>query len=85
MKSLTESTLVGWFKKNGGTAVALYEELKREVFSCDYLQADETTIPVINRKKHKADKEYLWMVRSIMEKLVIFHYDEGFRARVVIE
>ena len=63
----------------------LYEELKREVFSYDYVQADETTVPVINREKHRADKEYLWMVRSVMEKLVIFHYDEGSRAGAVIE
>lgn len=28
----------------------LYEELKREVFSCDYVQADETTVPVINKE-----------------------------------
>ena len=62
----------------------LYEELKREAFSCDYVQADETTVPVINRVKHKADKEYLWMLRSVMEKLVIFHYDGGSRAGAVI-
>ena len=47
--------------------------------------AGETTVTVINREKHKADKEYLWMVRSVMEKLVIFHYDKGSRAGTVIE
>lgn len=85
MKGLTESTLDGWFKKTVELLEPLYEELKREVFSCDYVQADETTVPVINREKHKADKEYLWMVRSVMEKLVIFHYDGGSRAGAVIE
>lgn len=85
MKSLTESTLDRWFKKTVELLRPLYEELKREVFSCDYVQADETIVPVINRDKHKADKEYLWMVRSVMEKLVIFHYDKGSRAGTVIE
>ena len=85
MKGLTESTLDGWFKKTVELLRPLYEELKREVFSCDYVQADETTVPVINREKHKADKEYLWMVRSVMERLVIFYYDDGSRAGVVIE
>lgn len=85
MKGLTESTLDGWFKKTVELLKPLYEELKWEVFSCDYVQADETTVPVINREKHKADKEYLWMVRSVMEKLVIFHYDGGSRAGAVIE
>ena len=85
MKGLTESTLDGWFKKTVELLKSLYEELKWEVFSCDYVQADETTVPVINREKHRADKEYLWMVRSVMEKLVIFHYDGGSRAGAVIE
>mgnify|MGYP000791330932 CR=1 FL=1 len=85
MKGLTESTLDGWFKKTVELLEPLYEELKREVFSCDYVQADETTVPVINREKHRADKEYLWMVRSVMEKLVIFHYEGGSRAGSVIE
>ena len=85
MKGLTESTLDGWFKKTVELLRPLYEELKREIFSCDYVQADETTVPVINREKHKADKEYLWMVRSVMERLVIFYYDDGSRAGAVIE
>ncbi len=85
MKGLTESTLDGWFKKTVELLKPLYEALKQEVFSCDYVQADETTVPVINKEKHKADKEYLWMVRSVMEKLVIFHYDKGSRAGAVIE
>lgn len=85
MKGLTESTLDGWFKKTVELLKPLYEELKREVFSCDYVQVDETIVPVINREKHKADKEYLWMVRSVMERLVIFHYDGGSRAGAVIE
>ena len=85
MKGLTESTLDGWFKKTVELLKPLYEVLKREVFSCDYVQADETTVPVINKEKHKADKEYLWMVRSVMEKLLIFHYDKGSRAGAVIE
>lgn len=85
MKGLTESTLDGWFKKTVELLKPLYGVLGQEVFSCDYVQADETTVPVINREKHRADKEYLWMVRSVMEKLVIFHYDKGSRAGAVIE
>lgn len=85
MKGLTESTLDGWFKKTVELLKPLYEVLRQEVFSCDYVQADETTVPVINKEKHKADKEYLWMVRSVMEKLVIFHYEKGSRAGSVIE
>ena len=85
LKGLTESTLDGWFKRTVELLDPPYEALKREVFSCDYAQADETTVPVINKEKHRADKEYLWMVRSVMERLVIFHYDKGSRAGSVIE
>ena len=35
--------------------------------------------------KHKASKEYLWMVRAVMERLVFFHYDNGSSAGAVIE
>lgn len=33
---------------------------------------------------YRQDKEYLWMVRAVMEKLVIFHYDDGSRSRQTI-
>lgn len=85
MKGLMESTLDGWFKKTVELLQPLYEVLKREIFSCDYVQADETTVPVINKEKHRAAKKYLWMVSSVMEKLVIFHYDKESRAGLVIE
>lgn len=63
---------------------SLYEVLGQEVFSYGYVQANETTVPVINKEKHKAEKEYHWMVRSVMEKLVTFHYYKGLRAEAVI-
>ena len=58
---------------------------KRKLEPTPYITKDETTVPVINKEKHRADKEYLWMVRSVMERLVIFHYDKGSRAGSVIE
>ena len=63
----------------------LYGALKKEVFRSDYCQVDETTPPVVDKEKHKASKEYLWMVRDVMERLVFFHYDNGSRAGSVIE
>ena len=85
MKGLTDSTMNDWFKQAVNLLRPLYEALKAEVFKSDYTQADETTTPVIDKEKHKATKEYLWMVRSVMERLVIFHYDKGSRAGAVIE
>ena len=85
MKGLTESTVDGWFKQTMELLKPLYEVLKSEVMKAGYVQADETTTPVINKETHKAAKEYLWMVRAVMERLVLFHYDQGSRAGAVIE
>ena len=85
MKGLTESTVDGWFKQTMELLKPLYEVLKSEVMQANYVQADETTTPVINKETHKAAKEYLWMVRAVMERLVLFHYDQGSRAGAVIE
>ena len=85
MKGLTESTMDGWFKQTMELLKPLYEVLKSEVMKADYVQADETTTPVINKDTHKAAKEYLWMVRAVIERLVLFYYDQGSRAGAVIE
>ncbi len=85
LKGLTESTVDGWFKKTVGLLKPLYNVLLAEVMKSDYNQADETTTPVIDHAKKKAAKEYLWMIRAVMERLVAFYYDEGSRAGAVIE
>ena len=85
MKGLTESTVDGWFKQTVELLRPLHKVLKAEVMKADYLQADETTTPVMNKETHKAAKEYLWMVRAVTERLVLFHYDQGSRAGAVIE
>lgn len=82
---LKESTMTGWNKRILDDLLKpLYKTLKTEVMKSDYIQSDETTLPVIDKAKHKAAKEYLWVVRSVMEKLAFFHYDDGSRAGSVI-
>lgn len=78
------STVNGWFQGAGDLLRALYYRLKEIVLSCDYIQVDESTVPVINDEKHRAVKAYMWMVRSVMENLVFFHYDKGSRAQKVV-
>jgi transposase len=41
-------------------------------------------LPVINREKKRADKEYLWMARAVKEKLLFFDYREGSRSAKVV-
>lgn len=77
---LSESTLSSCFKPVYELLRPLYDELVQLVVSCGYVQADETTVRVISKGKWKADKKYLWMLRAVMEKLVIFHDDDGSRS-----
>jgi transposase len=78
--NIPENTLGGWFKPACELLKPLYDVLKKEVLETDYLQVDETTLPVINKESRYAKKEYLWMVRSVMKKLVFFHYNDGSRS-----
>jgi transposase len=80
------STINDWFAGCSDLLRALYYRLKEMVLQSDYIQIDESTVPVINNEKHRAVKAYLWVVRSVMKNMVFFYYDKGSRAqKVVIE
>ena len=78
------STINDWFKETADLLRPLYYRLQEKVLSTDYIQVDETTIPVVDNEKQRAAKGYLWMVRSVMENMVFFHYDQGSRAQKVV-
>jgi len=84
--SLPASTVNGWFADGSDVIRAMYYRLREIVLESDYIQVDESTVPVINNEKQRTVKAYLWVVRSVMDKLMFFHYDQGSRAqKVVIE
>jgi transposase len=82
--SIPASTVNGWFRGSCDLLRALYNRLREIVLATDYIQVDESTVPVIDNKKQRAVKSYLWVVRSVMENLLFFHYDQGSRAQKVI-
>ena len=82
--NLPPPTVNGWFKDTADLLRPLYYRLKELVLATDYIQVDETTLPVVHQEKHKAIKGYIWMVRSVMDSLVFFHYDHGSRAQKVV-
>lgn len=82
--SIPASTVSGWFMGSCDLLRALYYRLREIVLESDYIQVDESTVPVINNERHRAVKAYLWMVRSVMKNMVFFHYDKGSRAQKVI-
>ena len=58
--------------------------LRELVLESDYIQVDESTVPVIDHEKRRAVKAYLWVVRAVMKDLMFFHYDRGSRAQKVV-
>jgi transposase len=82
--SLPASTVNGWFMGGSELLRAMYYRLREIVLTTDYIQVDESTVPVINNEKRRTVKAYLWVVRSVMKNLMFFHYDRGSRARKVV-
>lgn len=78
--SIAPATINDWFSGVADLMRPVWFRLKELVLASDYIQSDETTIPIIHNEKHEAVKGYLWTVRAVMENLVFFHYDHGSRA-----
>ena len=81
--TIAPATINGWFDEVANLMRPAWYRLKELVLESDYVQSDETTVPIINNEKHQTVKGYLWMVRAVMPNLVFFHYDQGSRAQKV--
>lgn len=81
--SIAPATINGWFQDVADLIRPTYYRLRELVLASDYIQSDETTIPIINNEKHTTIKGYIWMIRAVMDNLVFFHYDHGSRAQKV--
>lgn len=82
---LAASTVNDWFADVVDLLRPLYEALKREVLAADYIQIDESTIPVVDKDKPGATRKgYHWIVKSPVLRMLFFHYQKGSRARYVV-
>jgi len=77
---ISSSTVGDWFSQSCELLRPLYDLLRRRVLSTDYIQVDESTIPVIDSEKKRAVKGYLWVVRNPDNGEIFFHYDRGSRS-----
>lgn len=76
--SIAESTINDWFSAGCAALSPLYDELARQVKQKDYLMADETPIPVLDKDKPGATHQgYYWSYYSPPHKLVCFDYQRG--------
>lgn len=83
--SISPSTINDWFKAVVGKLKPLYDLLRAHVLACDYVQVDESTLPVIDNEKHRAVKGYVWSVVNVMTGDRFFFYEHGSRsARVAM-
>ena len=81
---LRQPTIEGWFHGVADLMRPMYYRLREHMLALDYLQSDESTVPVIDSEKRRAVKGYMWLARSVIEPLVLFHYHEGSRAQKVV-
>ena len=78
---LNDATMGDWFAAVCAKLRPLYDALREDVLQSEYIQVDESTIPVIKEEKpRKAAKEYMWAVRDAIGGAVYFHYDNGSRS-----
>lgn len=82
---LAASTVNDWCSSAIQLLEPLYEHLRKQVLACDYIQIDESTIPVVDKDKPGATRKgYHWLVRSPQENKLFFHYDKGSRGKHVV-
>lgn len=77
---ISSSTVGDWFSETCQLLKPLYDILRERVLSSDYIQVDESTLPVVDNEKKRAVKGYLWVLRNPVSGEVFFHYDGGSRS-----
>ena len=77
---LSDATMGDWFAAVCSKLRPLYDRLRERIMESDYIQVDESTLPVIDNEKHRAVKGYMWAVRDAIGGSVYFHYDMGSRS-----
>jgi len=83
---LARSTLDGWARQSLELLDILYEKLNKETTLKGYIQADESTIKVIDRtKKGKCHLGYYWVYHDPIGKTVLFDYQPGRSIRAANE
>ena len=78
--SISPSTINDWFKAVVSKINPIYELLRAHVLACDYVQVDESTLPVIDNEAHRAVRGWVWSVVNVMTGDRFFFYEHGSRA-----
>jgi transposase len=75
---IAPSTIDSWVAQSGNLLVPLYERMVAFTKNQRYLQADETTLKVLdNDKKGQTHLGYLWVYHAVLSKICVFDYQKG--------
>lgn len=77
-------TILDWFQGVSDLLLPLYFRLWELIKEKDYLQCDETTLPIVRNDRHKTVKGYIWLVRDPMSGRQYFYWDRGSRSGEVV-
>lgn len=76
--SLHYNTVLDWTNAGMEALTPLYEQVRRKILSCIYLQADETGMPVLDNEKNGSSHQgWLWAYRDVLNNMVLFEYQRG--------
>lgn len=76
--TLSASTISGWLEATAALLQPLGDALIKAVLSADYIQADETPLPVLNGEtKGSAHTGYLWAYHSPPQQLIFYDFQPG--------
>lgn len=78
---LPAATVGGWYEACADSLRLLYRLLQKQVMASEYIQVDESTVPVIDNDRHRTRKGYLWCVRDGITGALFFWYDRGSRSK----
>jgi len=88
---MPRSSLCGWILKTAELCIPLIKQLQKEIIRHDYIQADETTLQVLN-EAGRADttKSHMWVYRGgdLAHLSVVFDYQEtrgGYHAQTFLK
>ena len=75
---IAPSTIDSWVAQSGNLLVPLYDRMVEILKNQRYIQADETTLKVLDKdKKGETHLGYLWVYHAVLSKLCIFDYQKG--------
>jgi transposase len=75
---IPSSTMSDWVAYCSNLLAPLYQALKKKILQSGYLQADETTIKVLDKNiKGKTHLGFYWVYRDPVSGLVLFDYRMG--------